>query len=107
MAQTVKRLSTIQDTWVGSLGREDSLEKEKATHSSTVAWKIPWTEKLGAGHCQWGCKESGTTERLHFHWPVILTQGPSWWFMHRSAKVDSSEKDSQVGRTQGLVSLLF
>ena len=37
-----------------------------ATHSSTLALKIPWTEELGAGYYPWGCKESGTTERLHF-----------------------------------------
>ena len=37
-----------------------------ATHSSTLALKIPWTEELSAGHCPWGRKESGTTERLHF-----------------------------------------
>ena len=43
----VKRLSTMQETWVRSLGREDSLEKEMATHSSTLAWKIPWTEEPG------------------------------------------------------------
>jgi len=43
----VKRLSTMWDTWVQSLGREDPLEKEMAVHSSTIAWKIPWTEKPG------------------------------------------------------------
>ena len=43
MAQTVKRLSTLWETWVW----EDPLEKEMAIHSSTVAWKIPWTEELG------------------------------------------------------------
>ena len=48
------------------MGREDSLEKEMATHSSTLAWKIPWTEELGAGYSPWGRKESGTTEGLHF-----------------------------------------
>ena len=37
-----------------------------ATHSSTLALKIPWTEELGAGYYPWGHKESGTTERLHF-----------------------------------------
>ena len=37
-----------------------------ATHSSTLALKIPWMEELGAGCCPWGRKESGTTERLHF-----------------------------------------
>ena len=47
MAQTVKCLPTMQETWVGSLGREDPLEKEMATHSSTLAWKIPWTEEPG------------------------------------------------------------
>ena len=45
MAQTVKRLSAMQETRVQSLGREDPLEKEMATHSSTLAWKIPWTEE--------------------------------------------------------------
>ena len=54
-------------TWVGSLGWEDSLEKEMATHSSTLALKIPWTEELGAGYYPWGRKELGTTEQLHFH----------------------------------------
>ena len=36
-----------------------------ATHSSTLALKIPWMEELGSGYCPWGCKESGMTERLH------------------------------------------
>ena len=47
MAQTVKRLPTMWETWVQSLGREDLLQKEMATHSSTLAWKIRWTEKPG------------------------------------------------------------
>ena len=47
MAQTVKRLSTMWETQVRSLGREDPLEKEMAIHSSTIAWKIPWTEEPG------------------------------------------------------------
>ena len=45
MAQTVKHLSTMRETWVQALGWEDPLEKEMAIHSSTVAWKIPWTEE--------------------------------------------------------------
>ena len=40
-------LPTVQETWVQSLGQEDLLEKDMATHSSTVAWKIPWTEEPG------------------------------------------------------------
>ena len=47
MAQRVKRLSTIWETWVRSLGQEDPLEKEMAIHSSTTAWIIPWTEEPG------------------------------------------------------------
>ena len=45
MAQTVKRLPAMLETRVHFLGREDPLEKEMATHSSTLAWKIPWTEE--------------------------------------------------------------
>ena len=47
MAQAVKRLPAMQETWVWSLGWEDPLEKEIATHSSTLVWKIPWTEEPG------------------------------------------------------------
>ena len=47
MAQTVKRLPTMRETWVQSLGREDLLEKEMATHSSILAWKILWTDEPG------------------------------------------------------------
>ena len=47
VAQMVKRLSTMRETQVRSLGREDTLEKEMAIHSSTIAWKIPWTEEPG------------------------------------------------------------
>ena len=46
MAQTVKDLPAMQETQVQSLGWEDPLEEEKATHSSILAWKIPWTEEL-------------------------------------------------------------
>ena len=45
VAQTVKRLSATRETWVQFLGREDPLEKEMAIHSSTLAWKISWTEE--------------------------------------------------------------
>ena len=47
MAQTVKRLPTMRETWVRALGLEDPLEKEMATYSSTLAWKIPWMEEPG------------------------------------------------------------
>ena len=63
----LEHLSTMQETWVQSLGREDPLEKEMATHSSTLAWKIPRMEEPGVGYSPWGRKESDTTEQLHFH----------------------------------------
>ena len=47
MAQTIMRLPTMWETWIQSLGQEDLLEKEMATHSSILAWKIPWTEESG------------------------------------------------------------
>ena len=47
VAQRVKHLPAMQETWVRSLGQEGPLEKEMATHSNTFAWKIPWTEKSG------------------------------------------------------------
>ena len=45
MAQTVKNLPAMQETWIGSLGQEDTLRKGMATHSSIFAWRIPWTEE--------------------------------------------------------------
>ena len=47
VAQTVKHLLTMWETWVQSLGWEDLLEKEMATHSSILAWKVPWTQEPG------------------------------------------------------------
>ena len=61
---SVKRLPPAQETRVRSPGWEDPLEKEMATHSSTLAWKIPWTEEPGRGPR--GHKELDMTERLHF-----------------------------------------
>ena len=60
VAQTVTNSPAMQETRVRSLGREDPLEEEVATHSSIVAWEIPWTESP-AGYSPWGCKESDTT----------------------------------------------
>ena len=59
VAQMVKHLSTMRETRVQSLGREDPLEKEMAIHSSTIAWKIPWTEEPGRLQDR---KESDRTE---------------------------------------------
>ena len=66
VAQMVKCLPIMQETWVRSLGREDPLEKEMATHSSTLAWKILWTEEPGRLQSMVSPRVD-MTERLHFH----------------------------------------
>ena len=63
VAQSVKNLPAVQETWVRSLGWEDLLEKEMATHSSILAWKIHGQRSL-VGCSPWGCKESGTNRGL-------------------------------------------
>ena len=70
MAQRVKRLPAMQETWVRSLGQEDPLEKEMVTHSSTLAWKIPWTEKPGRLQSMGSLSRtwlSAFTFTFHFH----------------------------------------
>ena len=64
VAQMIKHLPTMPETWVQSLGQEDLLEKEMATHSSILAWKIL---RSLVGYSPWGCKKSETTAWLHFH----------------------------------------
>ena len=66
MAQTVKCLPIMRETQVQSLGREDPLEKEMATHSSVLAWNVPWTEEPG-GLQSMGSQRVGTTEQLSMH----------------------------------------
>ena len=62
MAQLVKNLPVMQKTWVRSLGQEDPLEKGTATHSSILAWRVPWIEEPSGLYSPWGCKESDMTE---------------------------------------------
>ena len=66
VAQSVKNLPAMQGTWVGSLGWKEPLEKEMASHSSILAWRLPWTEEPG-GLQSVGSQESDTTERLNHH----------------------------------------
>ena len=73
MAQTVKNLPATQETQVESLGQEDPLEKEMATHSNILAWRIPWMEEPGRLQSM-ELQESDKTERLHFHF-----QGRDAW----------------------------
>ena len=66
MARMVKRLPAVQEIWVQSLGPEDPLEKEMATHSSTLAWKIPWTEEPGT-------LQSMGLQRVGHNWVTSLS----------------------------------
>ena len=66
--QLVKNLPAMWETWVRPLGWEDQLEKEMATYSSIVAWRIPWTK-----YSPWGHKESDTTERLSLPSPLVCS----------------------------------
>ena len=67
VAQTVKNLPAVQETWVRSLGWEDPLVEGMATHSGILSWRIPWTEEPG-GLQSMDCKESHMTEQLpHTH----------------------------------------
>ena len=72
VAQTVKRLSTMQETWVWSLGQEDPLEKEMAIHSSTIAWKIPRTEEPGR-------LQSMGSQRVGHNWATELNWTEQWF----------------------------
>ena len=65
VAQRLKHLPTMQETWVRSLGREDPLEKEMATHSSILAWRILWTEEPG------GLQFTGS-QRVRHNWATSL-----------------------------------
>ena len=78
VAQTVKSLPAVQETWVQSLGREDPLEKEMATHSSIFAWKTPWTEKpgrlqsMGSKRVRHDCATS--LSHKHYHGTFVKTR---------------------------------
>ena len=61
MAQMVKNLPAVQETWVQSLGQEDPLEKGMATHSVILAWRISWMRSL-VDYSTWGHKKPDTTE---------------------------------------------
>ena len=76
VAQMVKRLPTMWESWVRSLGQEDPLEKEMATHASTLTWKIPWMEERG------GLQSMGS-QRIRHNWATSLhfrlLNRFSWW----------------------------
>ena len=102
VAQLVKNLPAVQETRVWSLGWEDPLEKEMATHSSILAWKISWTEKPG-GLQSLGSQRVGhdwaTNTYLHsvnIYWTMKLQ-----YFGHFMRRVDSLEKTLMLGGIGG------
>ena len=85
MAQMVKKLPVLWETWVQSLGWENPLEKRMATHSSIFAWRIPQTEEL-KGYRPWGHKELDMTEQLtyththtHTHTHNLRSLNENFW----------------------------
>ena len=75
MAQLVKNLPEMQETWVRSLGWEDPLEKGKVTHSCILAWRIPWTD------CQWMNSKSSRLRLFATLWTVESMEfsRPEYW----------------------------
>ena len=71
IAQSIKNLTAMQETWVQFLGWEDTLEKEMATHSSILSWRIPWTEETGRLQSM-GLQGSNMTQQLN-HQPRPLS----------------------------------
>ena len=77
VTQMIKNPLAMWETQVQSLGQEDTLEEDMATHSSILAWRIPWTKEPG-GLQSWGRKESDTTEQLrtHSHYYISISSYP-------------------------------
>ena len=95
VVQRLKRLPAMWETWVRSLGGEDPLVKEMATHYSIIAWRIPWIEELG-GLPSMGCKELDMTERLRFTL-LSLFRGLVAQLV-KNLPVKRSQFDSSVGK---------
>ena len=93
VAQMVKHLPTMWETWVRSLGQEDPLEKDMATHSSTLAWKIPWMEERGR-------LQSMGSQRVGHDWTTSLslsslTAGVAGTHSHSQGSVQECQKQGQ------------
>ena len=80
----VNNLAGLRETWVRFLDQEDALEKEMETHSSILAWRIPWTEE--PGYSPWGCKESDTTEQLTLQNIVYVKKSLTNLFLKRKKR---------------------
>ena len=64
MAQTIKNLPAMQNTWFHSLGQENHLEKKIATHSRILAWRTPWTDETGGLYSPCGCRDLDMAEHV-------------------------------------------
>ena len=96
VAQTVKNLPATQETWIWSLHQEDPLEKKMATHSSILAWIIPWTEETGRLHSIGSvCRELGMTEGNGTPLQYSCLENPmDWWAtVHGIAKIQTWPRD--------------
>ena len=74
MAEAVKNLCAMRETWVHSLGQEDDLQKGMPIHSCILAWRIPWTEDPERRYNPWGRKEFDTIEQLTLAFTLVV-----WW----------------------------
>ena len=87
-------MQKTQETQVQSLGGEDPLEEEMTTHSSILAWEIPWTEEPG-GHSSWGCRESDTTEQVNTHTQFKGKLETQWQPLNSAMKLDFQRQNGQ------------
>ena len=85
-------MQETQEMWVWSLDREDPLEEEMATHSSILAWKIPWTEDPGWLKSPWGHKESDTTTWLNSHTQSCVAQATCYVKFKNKIKFKKKKK---------------
>ena len=99
MAQTVKCLPAMWETRVQFLGREDPLEKEMAIHSSTLAWKIPWTEEPDR-------LQSMGSERVgHDYYQLIILSPAAKYILISTTGIHTIREDSVLGRPQGVLKI--
>ena len=102
VAQTVKCLPTMRETWVRSLGREDPLEKEMPTHSSILAWKIPWTEDPCGLQSTGSQSPTGSFFKWKWKWSVMPTLSDSpWSSLGQNTEVGSLSLPQGIFPTQG------
>ena len=102
VAQTAKCLPTMRETWARSLGREDPLEKEMPTHSSILAWKIPWTEDPGSLQSMGSQSPIGSFFKWKWKWSVMPTLCDSpWSSLGQNTEVGSLSLPQVIFPTQG------